>query len=487
MNQSIDKEAIRSRIQKGIDEMPSMSPAVEHIIEMANDLTSTPKDLLDVIKTDPVLTTKILRLVNSAYFSLNSKIASLNRALVLLGFNTIKNIALSTEFVKVTEGSPHNKYFSYRDLWEHLLAVGVVSKMVAKEVQKEQKSLEEFFIAGLVHDLGEFLIMRHAMIPELKLETPMDLVTFARQSENSLFVGGQCGWLDQMLIVNSKDGQLTKIDYADNGIQHFESKLPESWQFVAINTNVPHVLAESDYNHRVEELTLALNFLSSHFNKAIGSPTLCLDCINTLITKLDPTAESLGFPESLSDMQVFKDEKHCDISDEEITQISNQVEAYYNIPDLPEHKGKSNKESFAILLKRVRHQKMSSLIVPMAGEAALKGDADLFGLLLDLEGRSLRMSGDFQITGDNGAQDALLDECYKAAKALDIKVHGRMLGGGGGGNVLLFANKENNELYEEWKKSAMEGYNNWAEKSFPGKGIRASVIEPVISAGAELL
>ena len=49
---------------------------------------------------------------------------------------------------------------------------------------------------------------------------------------------------------------LTKIDYATNGIEHFESRLPETMQFVAFNTNVPHVLAESDYGHRVKELTL---------------------------------------------------------------------------------------------------------------------------------------------------------------------------------------------------------------------------------------
>ena len=66
----------------------------------------------------------------------------------------------------------------------------------------------------------------------------------------------------QLLIVCSKANMLTKIDYADNGIQHFASKLPPSMQFVALNTNVPHVLAESDYSHRVKELTLDITFLT---------------------------------------------------------------------------------------------------------------------------------------------------------------------------------------------------------------------------------
>ena len=49
---------------------------------------------------------------------------------------------------------------------------------------------------------------------------------------------------------------VTKIDYADNGIEHFESRLPRTMQFVALNTNVPHVLAESDYAHRVQVIAL---------------------------------------------------------------------------------------------------------------------------------------------------------------------------------------------------------------------------------------
>ena len=56
--------------------------------------------------------------------------------------------------------------------------------------------------------------------------------------------------------VRAKASMVTKIDYADNGIQHFESRLPRTMQFVALNTNVPHVLAESDYAHRVQVIAL---------------------------------------------------------------------------------------------------------------------------------------------------------------------------------------------------------------------------------------
>ena len=155
---------MREKVISGIDLLPSLSPAVQEIIVISNDITASPKDLLEIIRTDPVLTAKILRLVNSAYFSLSHQVVSLNRALVLLGFNTIKNIAISTEFVKLSSSSPTNKFFQYQDLWEHMIGVGAAGKYIARGCGEDRKVLEEYFIAGLIHDLGDFLLMR--FLPE---------------------------------------------------------------------------------------------------------------------------------------------------------------------------------------------------------------------------------------------------------------------------------------------------------------------------------
>ena len=151
------------------------------------------------------------------------------------------------------------------------------------------------------------------------------------------------------------------------------------------------------------------------------------------------------------------------------------------------HSGKGALASFGVVLRRMRHQKMSSLLVPLAGEAVANGDASLFGMLLDLEGQSLRMSGDFMITGDNGAQDAMLDCALGAGRDLGVRVHGRMLGGGGGGNVLVFVDGSDPAKRKQWEASAVKAYDAWAEAKYPGKGIKATVIVPAISAGARLL
>jgi len=335
----------------------------------------------------------------------------------------------------------------------------------------------------------------NAIYPSLRLDSDIKLVTFARSAENSKFAGGHCGWLDQLLIVCSKEAMLTKIDYADNGIQHFQSRLPKHMQFVAFNTNVPHVLAESDYSHRVKELTIGIKLLSKLLGTNVGGPSLTLATINALLAAVDPASPGSAPIEvgslcggALADFDIVKGEEKSTLAEAELARIKKAIESEHKPPEeLPMHKGKTALQSFGVILRRMRHQKMSSLLVPLAGEAVALGKADLFGSLLDLEGQSLRMSGDFMITGDNGAQDALLDCALNAGKALKMTVHGRMLGGGGGGNVLLFVDTADTKLRQKWEADVKKAYSAWAESKFPGQGIQGTVIVPVISAGARMI
>lgn len=151
----MDQSGIIKEIEEGLADLPPLSPAVMKIVELSNDLSASPRDLMNTIKLDPSLTVKILNLVNSAYFSMPQKITSLNRALILLGFNTIKNIALSSAFVEAT-GNSNSKV---EPIWRHLLAVGVTSKLIAQQGGQPRQVLEEYFISGLLHDIGELMLM----------------------------------------------------------------------------------------------------------------------------------------------------------------------------------------------------------------------------------------------------------------------------------------------------------------------------------------
>jgi len=152
---AIDKERQRREIEKFISKMPSLSTTVGKVMEICSRTDASPNELNKVISLDPVLTGKVLKLVNSAYYSLVNKVTSLTRAITMLGMNTVKNMALSTAIIQTVAGTKKSKALPTAKFWAHSIGVGVSSKLlgIAKEVSPTER--EELFLAGLLHDLGK--------------------------------------------------------------------------------------------------------------------------------------------------------------------------------------------------------------------------------------------------------------------------------------------------------------------------------------------
>jgi putative nucleotidyltransferase with HDIG domain len=140
--------------------MPGFSQTVAKIISLANDPRSSPTDLVKTISMDPILTAKLLKLINSAYFALAQPVVSLHRAVIMLGFNTVKNISLSLSVVGALNVKKDFQWFTSDQFWEHSLGCATASKAVAKKAGVSALDLEEYFIAGLLHDIGITLFVR---------------------------------------------------------------------------------------------------------------------------------------------------------------------------------------------------------------------------------------------------------------------------------------------------------------------------------------
>ncbi len=141
------------RIKNYISRIPALPVTVTKILEICNNPNTSPVDLNRVISVDPVLMGRVLKLINSAYYGLSNQVTSLSRAIIMLGINTVKNLALSTAVM----GSlgPTGGALNMQGFWRHSLCVGVTSKLIAKARRIPTKELEEYFIAGLLHDMGK--------------------------------------------------------------------------------------------------------------------------------------------------------------------------------------------------------------------------------------------------------------------------------------------------------------------------------------------
>jgi putative nucleotidyltransferase with HDIG domain len=174
-------ERYPKRIQAYIARMPSLSTTVIKVLETCNDPKSSANDLKRVISLDPVLTGRVLRLINSAYYSIGRPISSLTRAIIMLGINTVKNLALSFAILDNLKGKSSVRSFSMDEFWTHSLCVGIIAKSLATLKSVPPGDREEFFVAGLLHDLGKLPLQK-------QFSDEYDQVwEDARREQNTLF------------------------------------------------------------------------------------------------------------------------------------------------------------------------------------------------------------------------------------------------------------------------------------------------------------
>jgi len=156
---SINQKMRIKKIKIYIAHMPTLSTTVTKVMEICNRPDTLPNDLNRVISLDPVLTGQVLKLINSAYYSLPNKITSLTRAIIMLGLNTVKNLALSSSVLKNIRANNGNQSVFMDIFWAHSLCVGVTAKALAAINGIPINEREEYFVAGLVHDLGKIPLL----------------------------------------------------------------------------------------------------------------------------------------------------------------------------------------------------------------------------------------------------------------------------------------------------------------------------------------
>lgn len=136
------------------ERMPAFPASVQKVLALTSDINSSPKDLVKVIDHDPVLTMKILKVANSAYFGLSRKILSINHAVVYLGLNTVKHIALAIAAIGSLPRE-NNADFDMDDFLLHSLTTAVLTRSLARQLRIPEIQAANFFVTGLLHDIGQ--------------------------------------------------------------------------------------------------------------------------------------------------------------------------------------------------------------------------------------------------------------------------------------------------------------------------------------------
>lgn len=149
-------EAALERLFGEIGEVSSLPTVALHIMQMAGDPKSRCQDLAEAIRRDPALAMRLMRTVNSSYYALKNKVADLDQAIVMLGFEEVRNLAVTAYVATLfREGAGYGPY-TRTGLWRHMVGVGMVAQLVARTCKGVRP--QEAYLAGLLHDVGLILL-----------------------------------------------------------------------------------------------------------------------------------------------------------------------------------------------------------------------------------------------------------------------------------------------------------------------------------------
>jgi len=155
----MDSKAILKKLDR-IDELPTLPSIAMEVNKMLRDYDISISKLAQTIEKDQAMVPRILKLVNSAFFGFRSKISSVSHAVVLLGFNTVRNAVVSISIIDAFSGNKDAlEGFDITEFWNHSMAVAVISRHLAEKTRLQ--SPDDSFTGGLLHDIGKIVIFQH--------------------------------------------------------------------------------------------------------------------------------------------------------------------------------------------------------------------------------------------------------------------------------------------------------------------------------------
>ena len=179
VNNAVDPAADEIKMDellRTIDELPSIPETLIHILKILDDPQSSAQELSEVVRLDAPLMAKILRLANSPYYTGGRNLADIQSCIAVLGFKTVRQVAICVSIATslVSKCYETRCRIDYKELWRHSVIVGVLAKQLG--IISGDADPEELFTAGLLHDLGKFVII-------LKSPEKYDQVMIIRQRE----------------------------------------------------------------------------------------------------------------------------------------------------------------------------------------------------------------------------------------------------------------------------------------------------------------
>jgi len=139
-------------------QLPTLPSVITSVLELIRNPKTSASDIGNAISSDIALSSKILKIVNSAFYGFPKKIGTVSQAVVILGFNTIKSAILGVSIIEAFEEmyKGEEMYFDRKEFWKHAIGTASTSRVIARTIGYPES--EEAFVAGILHDVGKLIL-----------------------------------------------------------------------------------------------------------------------------------------------------------------------------------------------------------------------------------------------------------------------------------------------------------------------------------------
>ena len=276
-------------------ELSSRPEIFIRVSELLDDENSTSIKIGQVVETDPSLTSRILKMVNSAYYGFQHNVASISQAISILGRNRIHQILIGAVLGGVF-GNMKNNVFFMEDYWHQSVKTAILSRLLCKQSAISEQS-EALFTAGLLHQIGRLILVQK--MPELSMLVQQSIEEGSEniyQAEERIFGYTHCevgaafieNWGLPAILV-----EVTKYHHLPNESEQFEEEV----KMVNLARNLSFLVAPIDQ----QEVEYALDDIAIWKDTGLSAEQIAQSC-NEADEQVYQVMESLGMVQMQIDL-----------------------------------------------------------------------------------------------------------------------------------------------------------------------------------------
>jgi putative nucleotidyltransferase with HDIG domain len=140
-----------------LEALPTLPQVMEQILETIDDEKSSTGDLTSILECDQAISAQVLRLANSAYYGLPSRVDTIRRAVVLMGFDTVRLLTLATSVIH-SFSKKNQKTLDPSDFWMHSFGTAKAAELMVQRYPRLGLTAGACFTGGLLHDIGKYIL-----------------------------------------------------------------------------------------------------------------------------------------------------------------------------------------------------------------------------------------------------------------------------------------------------------------------------------------